>query len=370
MAKQITLNIEKIQQAMLNLALDQSKLANRIGVSKQAISAWLKNNKLPEPLHLLKLAEILHLNVQDIYLQESAFVHNFKLPGRTKQKDLHNQVAKDLGTSLQCLLPIIENDFPHNRIILRAPQNEYNYIQIAADSIRTNLCKSQQIINENDIFEYIKNTLNTVVIPVLWGDKDKLCEALHISFKNIQFLYINLNSKEQDLKFWLLHEMAHLLSPTINENDKEQFANKLAGSILFSKDQAEQKYNKLKRLNKREQFSLVIDKATELEIDPYTIILQINQFAEDSGLEDLGIDVKNLYRYYQQEPSYICDPNIELDIHQYFQISKTKFKTKFFNYLKEYLLNEEEVKSNFVMRLLNVPFADAVEIYQYVKYEL
>lgn len=62
------LNIVRIQQAMQQHGLNQSDLATRCEVSREAVSRWLAGESLPRPLKLKRIANTLQLDVASLLI--------------------------------------------------------------------------------------------------------------------------------------------------------------------------------------------------------------------------------------------------------------------------------------------------------------
>jgi transcriptional regulator with XRE-family HTH domain len=52
-------------RAKLSPIMSQTELAKRLGVSQQAVSAWLKGRALPEPERMAAIEEILGIPMRD-----------------------------------------------------------------------------------------------------------------------------------------------------------------------------------------------------------------------------------------------------------------------------------------------------------------
>ena len=58
---------EKLASARKRAGLTQERLADRIGVSFQAVSGWERNESLPDTAHLSTLAKALHLSLDQLF---------------------------------------------------------------------------------------------------------------------------------------------------------------------------------------------------------------------------------------------------------------------------------------------------------------
>lgn len=62
------LNIPLIQHAMQQQGLNQSELASRCGVSREAVSRWLAGESIPRPFKLKQIADIFELSIESLLI--------------------------------------------------------------------------------------------------------------------------------------------------------------------------------------------------------------------------------------------------------------------------------------------------------------
>ena len=95
-----SLNIEKLIQRAEELGLNQSGIARKLEVTREAVSQWFKNEKFPRPDKLLKLARLLDLSFSELVNKvptvNEPVVAFRKKPGRKISPDYLDQ-AKDMG---------------------------------------------------------------------------------------------------------------------------------------------------------------------------------------------------------------------------------------------------------------------------------
>ncbi|MDO8971642.1 MAG: helix-turn-helix transcriptional regulator, partial [Saprospiraceae bacterium] len=60
------MNIETLSRKAESLGLNQSSIAKTLGVSRETVSQWFKQEKYPRPDKLLKLARLLELTFTDL----------------------------------------------------------------------------------------------------------------------------------------------------------------------------------------------------------------------------------------------------------------------------------------------------------------
>ncbi|MCZ3114980.1 hypothetical protein NYZ21_21315, partial [Acinetobacter baumannii] len=88
----------------------------------------------------------------------------------------------------------------------------------------------------------------------LWGEKQLHANALHIALpaERVTFVFVNLDTKLEDFKFWMAHELAHVYTPYMaGKEEGEDFADAFAGALLFPQPCAIEAYGDAAR-SKRE----------------------------------------------------------------------------------------------------------------------
>ncbi len=264
---------------------------------------------------------------------------------------------------LHSLVDTILPDYLNNPLILNAPENNYEYIQKAATVIRQKLKIENEVINPIDLFNFINTELNAIIVPVIWGASKPFAEAMIYSIKNINFLYINVDSYLKDRKFWLLHEIGHIISPSIKNDyeESEKFANQLACAVLFPQEKAEYAIFKLLSIpTESAKIEFLKQLASKYEINVYTIVKSINHFEENFGTKNCLPDNSKLFKSINSGQSLQKLNNIP--INEFIQYAEAEFKTNFFNYLKRHLV-ANELGAIYIKKLLNVSMSDAVELY-------
>ena len=75
-----------------------------------------------------------------------------------------------------------------------------------------------------------------MLIPVLWGARDRHENALHIYLPGsaTTWVYLNLDSEVHDFKLWMAHELAHVLAPGLRGDLGEDFADSLPWPVRCS----------------------------------------------------------------------------------------------------------------------------------------
>lgn len=371
---QKALNTNLIKERLTEYGYNQNKLSKELGVSREAVSQWLKSKTLPRPAKLLQLGKLLSLSYNDLVSIDKSLEPKiaFRKKGPAKTTETHIKRAKEMGYALERLVEYLPAQMMIKPPELKEPRNDYVYIQKAASTIREKFNFSDSEIAFVEIINVL-NSFNSILIPVLLGYKKNHENALHIYLPESKttWIYINLDTKVFDFKFWLAHELGHVLTPALEGNEAEDIADNFAGAFLFPVELAEYKYLKLKEIkSKRQQINCIIETAEQVVVSPITIYKEVNKFAKHNRLDKIDLE-KDLYPATTsftnefQLVSQMLFKTTEPEVEKYIQVSENEFSTIFFELLKKYHI-EKELKPGFVSSVLNVPFTDAIEISEYI----
>lgn len=375
---QKTLNIEKTQQAIEKAGLTQTAIADKLGVSKEAVSQWLLGKCFPRPNKLLQLGKLLNLAFEELVIKEDPFAPRvaFRKMKGTKTKDHHIERAREIGRLLRNLVPYLPFDSLEMPPVLKAPSCDYAYLQAVTAKVRAdiNLGATDCVDFPHLIRRF--GELQAVVVPVMWGAKQRHENAVHIYLPDSlsTWVYLNLDTNIHDFKFWMAHELGHCLSPNLEGDEAEDFADAFAANLLFPHELAVRAYTSINaQQSPAAKISHVLELADELTISPYTVIGQVNRFAEASGKAEIkmtkGFDgaVTNFNKRYKHLSEALFGA-VELDeqgkpsARDYIDKVESAFETPFFSALRKYL-KEFDKGPGFVQTVLDMPLLDARSIH-------
>lgn len=373
---QKTLNTENTQKAMEAAGLNQTEVANHIGVTKESVSQWLNQKTFPRPNKLLQLAKLLSLSFDDLVIKERLdqipTVAFRKMKG-TKTQVHHLEKAQEMGRFLRYLVPHLPFDIREMPPVLKAPINDYEYLTEISNKVRTEIhIDTDTTINFTHLIRRFIE-LQAVVVPVLWGSKKRHENATHIFLPDSQttWVYLNLDVNVHDFKFWMAHELGHCLSPSLHGEEAEDFADAFAGALLFPSSQAEQAYARINSIaNKRSKLNCIMSIAKENVISPYTVYYQANKFAEHNGLPPIDLEgsiharVANFNKGHANLSEIIFGDGTEtLDAKDYIKKAEEAFDTPFFMILKDYL-QQTKKGAGIVQSIMDIPLLDAQSIHK------
>lgn len=370
------LNVKNVNQRAQELGLNQTALAKEMQVSREAVSKWLRNEKFPRPDKLLKLARVLNLSftelVDKLPAANEPVVAFRKKAGRKISPDYIDQ-AKAMGRILARLTPQLPFDDLSQPPFLKFPSMDYAYVQKAAKRVRTGIgLKEGEEIQFAHLIRFF-NELHAVLIPVLWGNKENHENALHIYLPESMttWIYLNLDCRVHDFKFWMAHELGHVYTPNLRNNEGEDFADAFAAALLVPEVLAEQEYAALCRLaNIGAQINRIKTIAERLVVSPLTVYYEINKNAVHHGKTKIDLESGNEIhkatsnfnkQFYPVSESLFGtkDPSPA----RYVATAKEKFGSSFFDILREYVANNDK-SASFVQSILNIPLLDAMNVYE------
>ena len=371
-----SLNIKNVKRKSLELGLSQVKLAKELNVSREAVSRWFKGEKFPRPDKLLKLAQTLKLDFSEIVTgipSPNDPVVAFRKKGGHKITEDYIDRAKDMGRMLAKLVPYLPFDELTAPPTLRAPKMDYAYVQRAAKRIRDRITgRNGEKITFQSLINFF-GELKAVLIPVLWGSKDAHENALHIYLPEsmTSWIYLNLDCRQHDFKFWMAHELGHVYSPNLmGEDVGEDFADAFAGALLFPEELASHEYTQLRRAqNIGTIINQIKNVAADLVVSPYTVYKEINKYAENYHRPTFDLESGNeIYKAntnFHKAFNTISDSLFKNEIpspSQYISLDKL-FDTPFFEILRKYLIQEKKSPA-FLQSILSIAFLDAQGVYE------
>ncbi len=324
------LNTDKIREKMDSLGLNQTELASKLNVSRESVSKWLKGDKIPRPQKLLALSKKLDLSFDEIISQTGIVnpIIAFRTNKKKKVSREQELKAKDMGRMLKVLLPYFNRESVFSPAIISNPIDNNKFIQKTAAEIRRKAESKSLEISFSEIMKLYVD-FHIVLIPVMWGPTGNNGLYIHIPENPITFVYANLEKVVTDFKFWLLHELAHVMTPSLKGSEAEAFADNLAAAILFPIDFAKETYNELIKIQNK---GIVVNRikaiASKLLISPYTIINEMKKYAEDSSLPPIDIEMGGAITNFNKEVGLVSEIIFEKKI----QMQKSILK-----YVKIYL---------------------------------
>lgn len=367
------LDTSSIQKALENIGINAANLAEKLAVSREAVSKWLNGEAFPRPDKLLKLALLLDLKLDQLVVrldQEDEPVIAFRKRGASKTSEEHISHAKEMGRLLRPLVPYLPFDRFIRPATLKAPVADYRYLQELVSEVRRDLgVEEKEPVGFRHLIKLFAD-LQMVLLPVLWGEKERHENALHIFLPDSMttWVYLNLDVEMHDFKFWMAHELGHGLAPQLTGDAAEDFADRFAGALLFPEPLAQGAYRQIKtKRRKATQVNFIKQLAEDNLVSPISVYYEINHYAKSKASPriELGDAIfgaaKNLSKGYNNVSATLFD-NARPDAKSYMERCKEVFDTPFFASLKTYLVKEHK-GHGYVQAILDIPLLDAKEIH-------
>ncbi len=363
-----SLNIEAVRGAIQKRGLYPAQISRRLDVSRAAVSKWLNGDDFPRPDKLLKLGMLLGLGFKQLVTEQPdpmEPVIAFRRKGGRKTTAEHMERAKHMGVLLSGLVPFLPFDKFACPPTLRQPVNEYGYVQKVVRRVREDIGVAEDAPVElrRLIGRFV--SLNTVIIPVLWGHKDHHENALRIYLPESMttWVYLNLDSNIHDFNFWMAHELGHVHAPDLHDDEAEGFADAFAQALLFPEKCAKPAYEKVRQVRGRgARINCMKDIARRFGISPTTINFALEKYASGCSLDrvDVGDDIHAASTNFNKEfpsVSKILFQQVPPSPKEYIAAAREEFKTPFFNALQQYM-RQTNVSTGFLETVLQLPLLD------------
>jgi len=185
------------------------------------------------------------------------------------------------------------------------------------------------------------------------------------------WIYLNLDSKIHDFKFWMAHELGHIKSPDLKGDEAEDFADAFAGALLIDEETAKIEYAQMCRLGTiSKQINRLKEIAANLVVSPITVYYEINKYAKHIHKPEIDLETNNaIYRaatvfnkQFKTASQYFFE-NKKPTASEYISCPKKVFKSPFFDALRSFL-KEHKKPAGFIQSILNLPLTDAHYLYE------
>lgn len=367
------LNIQNAVSAMESAGLTQTAVSESLGVSKEAVSQWLNEKSFPRPNKLLQLGKLLRLGFSDLVINEDphAPVIAFRKKAGARTKDHHVEKAQEIGRFLRNLVPYLPFETLEMPPILKSPTCDYEYLRKVTEKVRKDINLTEtETVNFSHLIRRFSE-LQAVVVPVLWGTKNRHENAVHIYLPDSQttWVYLNLDTNIHDFKFWMAHELGHCLSPSLSGDEAEDFADEFAGALLFPQELADKAYHEVSKLNQpAAKITKILDIANNQYISPYTVLNQMNKYAVYAGVSQIELPksfhgaIANFNKKFNNLSEALLGDLSDLDARDFIKKTAVAFETPFFDLLRSYLKDKSK-GAGYVQAVTDMPLLDARSIY-------
>ncbi len=367
---QKVIHSENIKQALQLRGWKQKDLATALGVTAQSVTNWLRGSDFPRPDKLLKLATTLQMGFADLVKLEATGqpVVAFRKKAGTKTTDGHISKAMVMGELLKALVPFLP-ELPVLRLQLQQPSTDYEQLQTLASQVRHRLGLGEQAaISYKDLLSEFDNN-GAVVAPVLWGQKQNHKNALHILLpqERVTFIFLNLDTHQEDFKFWMAHELAHVYTPELaGKNEGEDFADAFAGALLFPKAVAQKTYEEASTCNKTAEKKLLEARAQAYGISLYSVFSEVNRYAKSQGLALLKHTDAQIHAIRSMQRGGTVSETLFAPVpaepSAYVAAVKNVFRSSFFESLQR-MIKSKQTGPGYIQQVMDIPMQDAIALH-------
>lgn len=367
-----SLRIQPIKEALTGMGWTQRELASAVEVSAQTVTNWLQGKDFPRPAALLKLSRALGLSFGELVeTAASEPVIAFRRKAATKTTLAHVEKAKHMGYLLKPLVRHLSK-LDDDQTVFRQVGIDYDLVERLAKSRR-----EAMKISQTDVLDYSKLISafadnGAVLVPVLWGTKGRHENALHILLPDeaVTFVYLNLDARIDDFKFWMAHELAHIFTPSLCGKDEgEDFADAFAAALLFPRELAAQVSATCDGHASQACVTRITAAAAKHEVSAVTVFKQVNAYRTVQGLPTLPIDEKVLHRIrnsgriesVRDRVFRKADPTPS----EFVKATQDVFGSQFFDALKR-MLADGEGGVGYVQQVVDASRADASALYEHL----
>jgi len=364
------LKLDVIEKNMTLAGLNQAAVAKFLDVSRETVSKWFKGESFPRPAKALKLARLLSLAYDDFI--ESNITNEpvvaFRKKGTRKTQLLHLENARSLGLILEKLSRYLPFDIESRPPSLIDPKNEYSYVERAADAVRQHygFSETPSIDDLIDCF----GQFNAVIIPARLGEVSDHENALHIYLPGSMttWIYLNIDSKIHDFKFWMAHELGHVKSPELLGEEGEDFADRFAGAILIRESEIEKMYQSLSEIKNQGQLINKIKAfAKTLELSPITIVKRLDDYSSHYKLPAIQLGRNSIFpatTNFSKTQKTVSASMFKSALpapSEYISTIVEQFKTPIFECIRSYF-KDYGVNASLVEKVLRLGLLDSKEL--------
>ena len=364
------LHSQSIKSALDNLGWTQKRLADEIGVTSQAVTNWLKGVDFPRPDKLLKLATTLKLGFDALIESEASKpVIAFRKKAGAKTTDEHIRRAEVMGALLK---PLVSYLPPRKalRTQIPSPTTDYEALQNAVAAVREKIGIGMQaaLTYQQLIGEFRAN--DAVIVPIMWGQKRNHENALHILLpdEQVTFVYLNLDTHQEDFKFWMAHELAHVYTPEIaGKNEGEDFAVRLPVHCSSQESwhmQPMPRRVKLRTKTSQRKFFAVSPQINDISL--FSVFCEVRRVRTGNRRSAVKVQESDIHALRNMTRGALISESLfkplPPDPKALIAASSTTFLSDFFPSLQK-MLHERETGVGYIQQVLNVSIHDAAALH-------
>ena len=239
--------------------LSITKLAQQIGVSRQAVNDWIKG-QVPKGLYLITLCDILNLDPDDLFIKgEDVAIQMpvYRTRRKAKIKPEHEVQLAELAKEYKNLFrdKSASTIHPTLKISNRSPET--------AKTIANKLRKAVEISSDKPMdYKEVFRLLENLDIHVIF--RDFPVSRLYAFYTRIfehRVVFVDLKTNVLDLIFPLLHESVHAIrnesKKLFVDDEEEEFCDIVASYTQFPETYIKQIYEMIVDLDPPNQINIL-----------------------------------------------------------------------------------------------------------------
>lgn len=363
------INRSVFNEKLIQKGLNASGLAQKLGVSRAAVSKWIAGEALPKPDKLLRIGMLLGAKYDDLVQTEPSAVAEpvvaYRAKANRRTREHHVVWAKEAGGRLRNLAPYLPNNM-QKPPVLKEPSSDYQYVKRIAEKVRSEIdCPDQKPVERKDLLSLF-DKLHAVLIPVFWGDAEHHGNALHVYLPDSMttWVWLNLDSRNEDFMFWMAHELGHAYAPDLTGDKAEDFADLFAQLLLFPHSCVQKTYNQLIGKSPDQQWRVIEKEAARRTISFYTIIKALECHAKEMGSHRIDFhpeDISSRFDALRKTASSVAKilfSSLPPSPAEYLDVAEEEFKTPFFAALRTFN-KTKPLSEHFLSNVTNASLVDA-----------
>ena len=371
------LDAPRIREAMARRGLSLADVAGKISVAEMDLARWLDGDGYPKPKYLFDLADFLKIGYDEV----ASVVERDnppRVPFRKEQddgtRDGYVTRARDMGDYLRHLEPFLPFDARTPVPVLEHPRSDYAFLRETAARVRGDmgLGPTDRVDMEHLLCRF--EELHAIVVPVLWGRRERHENAMHIYLPESKsaWAYLNLDVAAPEFKLWTAHELGHCLTPELEGDAAEDFADGFAAQLLYPHELAERAYEKLRSEHDApRRVAHVQEQAEVAGIPADTVLEQVNRYADAAGRPRIEMNgalldaaaADGAGRRSVTEEMLGEDEYGGIDMRKYIEAAERSFRSPMFNLLAKFF-QAHGPGPGYVKNVLDVSILDAQEIHE------
>lgn len=239
----------RLRNARLRCGLSLQQVADQVGLSKQMVNKYEQGKSIPSSGTLISLARVLKVNLDQLFRNPVYEIGDINFRKKSTLKGKRVQALKEeIRTHIENYLLIedlldISHSFknPLNNIRLNSPMDVRRAAQLLKEAWEIG---HDAIYNAVDLLE--EKHIKVIEINEPIGEFDGLATWINGKFP---IIVLSGNVVVERKRFTLFHELAHILLPLgqLNEKEDEKFCNEFASEMLLSHRNIEMELGEGKR---------------------------------------------------------------------------------------------------------------------------